>query len=111
MRSCPTRLVGFSAEVDAERSGAKQFLYQRLYLSATLEPEKDAAERVIRELFEFWMEQPEALPSSYQEKARKEPLARVVCDYLAGMTDNFIHEQYERYCRTRRKAVRVRLTN
>ena len=44
------------------------------------------------------MEKPEALPQSYQEKARQEPLARVVCDYIAGMTDNFIYDQYEKFC-------------
>ena len=54
-----------------------------------LEPEKDAAERVVTELFELWMASPESLPPSYQEKAEQEPLARVVCDYLAGMTDNY----------------------
>jgi dGTP triphosphohydrolase len=45
------------------------------------------------------MERPERLPLSYQEITRTEPLARVVCDYIAGMTENFIFEQYEKYCR------------
>jgi dGTPase len=44
------------------------------------------------------MAKPENLPSSYQEKATQEPLARIVCDYIAGMTDNYIYEQYEKYC-------------
>ena len=44
------------------------------------------------------MKQPEKLPANYQEKAEAEPRARVVCDYIAGMTDNFIYEQYEKYC-------------
>ena len=59
--------------------------------------EKNDAERVIRQLFEFWMTKPENLPQSYQEKAEQEPLARIVCDYIAGMTDNFIYEQHEKY--------------
>jgi dGTPase len=45
------------------------------------------------------MLKPQSLPTSYQEKAKREPLPRVVCDYIAGMTDNFIYEQYEKYCR------------
>ena len=61
--------------------------------------EKDDAEVVIRTLFTYWMERPSALPHQYQEKAQDEPLARGVCDYIAGMTDNFIYEQYERFCR------------
>jgi dGTPase len=44
------------------------------------------------------MKQPEKLPASYQEKAESEPRARVVCDYIAGMTDTYIYEQYEKYC-------------
>jgi dGTPase len=98
VRACPHRLATFSPEVEEERRGAKEFLYQHLYFSAALDPEKDDAERIIRQLFEFWMEKPESLPQSYQEKAGVESLARVVCDYIAGMTDNFIYEQYEKYC-------------
>jgi len=98
VRACPQRLVGLSPEVEDERRKTKDFLYKNLYYSPTLEPEKQDAERVIAELFEVWMSQPEKLPSSYQEKAEQEPLPRIVCDYIAGMTDNYIYEQYEKYC-------------
>ena len=98
VRYCPHRLVTLSLPVEQERAGAKEFLYKNLYFSAALDPEKTDAERVIRELFKFWMAKPESLPSSYREKARQEPLPRVVCDYIAGMTDNYIHEQYEKHC-------------
>jgi dGTPase len=98
VRAWPHRLATFSPEVETERRGTKEFLYRNLYCSVALDPEKSAAERVIRELFEFWMTQPESLPPSYREKSGREPLARVVCDYIAGMTDNFIYEQYEKHC-------------
>jgi dGTP triphosphohydrolase len=42
------------------------------------------------------MKRPELLPHSYQEKAGQEPLPRIICDYIAGMTDTFIYEQYDR---------------
>jgi dGTPase len=98
VRACPRRLAAFSTAVEEERRETKAFLYANLYLSAALDPEKNDAERVISELFDLWMAHPKNLPSSYQEKARKEPLSRVVCDYVAGMTDNYIYEQYEKYC-------------
>jgi dGTPase len=98
VRACHRRLVELSAPAEHERREAKEFLYENLYFSATLNPEKNDAERVISELFQFWMAKPESLPSSYQEKATQEPLPRVVCDYIAGMTDNYIYEQYEKYC-------------
>ena len=98
VRACRHRLAAFSSAVEKERSETKKFLYANLYFSAALDPEKNDAERVISELFDLWMAHPENLPSSYQEKAKQEPLSRVVCDYIAGMTDNYIYEQYEKYC-------------
>ncbi len=98
IRDCPHRLAGFSSAVEKEQRAAKKFLFANLYFSPALEPEKDDAERITRELFNFWMDQPDSLPQSYREKARQEPLPRVVCDYIAGMTDNFIYDQYEKYC-------------
>src|SRR5438270_5178606 len=98
VRACPDRLATFSPAVEEERSETKKFLYANLYFSAALDPEKSDAERVISELFDLWMAHPENLPSSYREKGKQEPLSRVVCDYIAGMTDNYIYQQYEKYC-------------
>ena len=92
------RVAAFSPTVEAERKQIKDFLYENLYYSASLAEEKDDAERIVSELFAFWMQQPSALPHYYQEKAQQESLPRVVCDYLAGMTDHFIIEQYEKHC-------------
>jgi dGTPase len=97
IRSWPKRLVSLSPEILEERRRTKEFLYQHFYYAPALQPEKENAEEVIGRLFEFWMKQPEKLPSTYQEKARHEPLARVVCDYIAGMTDTYIFEQYEKH--------------
>jgi dGTPase len=93
----PQRLISFSSEVDKERRQTKEFLYSNLYFSDALTPEKEEAERVITDLFAFWMAHPDALPIAYQQKAKSEPLARIVCDYIAGMTDNYIYERYEKH--------------
>jgi len=92
------RLAAFSPAVDAERKQTKDFLYENLYFSPALADEKDDAERIVGELFTFWMANPEALPHNYREKAKEDSLPRVICDYIAGMTDNFIFEQYEKHC-------------
>jgi dGTPase len=97
VRRWPQRLAGFSSEVDAERRQAKQFLYQNLYFSDELSPEKVDGERVIGDLFAFWLQNPGALPPSYQKKAEEEPLPRVVCDYIAGMTDTYILMLHEKH--------------
>jgi dGTPase len=96
VRAFPLRLAGFSPQVDAERRQIKEFLRVNVYQNAELDSGKEDAEKIISGLFEFWMKDPEQLPRSYQEK--DDPLPRTICDYIAGMTDNFIYEQYEKYC-------------
>ena len=98
VRHPPERLEAFSPQIEEHRDQHRQFLYDRLYLNPDLKPEKDAAERTVRELFDYWTSRPQALPASYREKTRHEPLPRVVCDYIAGMTDNFIQEQHAALC-------------
>jgi dGTPase len=101
VRQHPERLAAFSPAIEAERKQNKDFLYENLYYSPSLAGEKEDAERVVKELFAFWMEHPETLPHNYQEKAKQDSLPRVVCDYIAGMTDNFIFEQHEKHCSSR----------
>ncbi|PYX37461.1 MAG: deoxyguanosinetriphosphate triphosphohydrolase [Acidobacteria bacterium] len=97
VRSHVQRLVAFSSEVDEERRANKEFLYRNLYFSPTLSDEKVDAGVIVNSLFAYWMRNPEALPHQYQEKAQEELLPRVICDYIAGMTDTFIYEQYEHF--------------
>jgi dGTPase len=100
VRNHSERLVTFSPRVEAERKQSKEFLYENLYYSPSLSGEKEDAERIVKELFTFWMAHPVALPHNYRDKVEKkeDPLPRVICDYIAGMTDNFIFEQYEKHC-------------
>jgi len=96
VRFHPQRLASFSEKVEKQRRQAKDFLHARLYFSPDLMPEKEMAERIITELFAFWTAHPEALPEQYQTKVREESLPRVICDYIAGMTDNYILEQHQK---------------
>jgi dGTPase len=100
VREHPERIAAFSPEVEAERRQIKNFLYENLYYSPSLAGEKDDAERIVTDLFGFWMTHPSALPPHYRDKAATASLPRVVCDYIAGMTDHFILEQYEKHCRS-----------
>ncbi len=92
------RLAAFSPSAEEDRRLLKEFLYESLYYSPALAAEKEDAERITGELFAHWMEEPDDLPRNYREKAAEEPLPRVICDYIAGMTDPFIYQQYEKYC-------------
>jgi dGTPase len=97
VRRFPRRLFAFSPEVDQERRQIRDFLYQNVYFSPLLQPDKRQAEQVIAEIFSFFLKFPRELPLGYQQKARHEPLHRIVCDYVAGMTDSFILEQHRRF--------------
>jgi len=92
VRQAPERLVAFSPEVEEERREAKSFLYQTLYESKPLQPEKLKADKIVTETFDYLVAHPEALPPSYQQKVAHEKLVRVVCDYIAGMTDHYIED-------------------
>jgi dGTPase len=101
VRNHSDRLAAFSPTVEAERKQSKDFLYEHLYYSPSLAGEKDDAERIVKELFTFWMTHATTLPPNYQEKSKQDSLPRVICDYIAGMTDTFIIEQYEKHCAVR----------
>ena len=96
VRRWPERLAAFSAEVDAERAQAKRFLSEKLYHSESLRPQKADGEKIIHGLFGYWMEHPAALPESYQAQITSDDRARVICDYIAGMTDNYILDLYRK---------------
>jgi dGTPase len=94
VRRHPTRLALFSPQVEAERLQEKRYLYETLYTCVPLETEHDKAEEVVTTLFDHWINDPEELPVSHFEEVQNEGLARVVADYIAGMTDSFILLQY-----------------
>jgi len=98
VRTAGARLVGYGKDAEHDRKMVKQFLYDNLYFSADLRRDKDDAARVIKQMFAFWMSDASKLPISYQKDAESEPLARVVCDYIAGMTDTFALDQFRLHC-------------
>ena len=103
IRMHPTRLALFSPQVEAERLQEKRYLYETLYTCDALEIEHDKAEEVVTALFNFWINDPEELPQAYFDEVQDEGLARVVADYIAGMTDTFIFLQYAQIKRTVRR--------
>jgi len=103
IRSHTSRLAVFSTEAEAQRQQEKRYLYETLYTCPELSLEHDKAEEVVTVLFNFWIDQPDELPSGYVEQIETEGLARVVADYIAGMTDSFILLQYAQVKRALRR--------
>jgi dGTPase len=96
VRRYPERIAAFSPATDQQRAEAKEFLYRNLYHSASLRPQKDRGEKIVLDLFRYWIDFPAALPSSYQRQMETESPARVICDYIAGMTDNYILDLHKK---------------
>ena len=94
IRQHPVRLSVFSEQAESERLEEKRYLYDTLYSCRELELEHDKAEEVVTTLFNFWMEEKDELPQGYIDEVETEGHARVVADYIAGMTDSFILQQY-----------------
>ncbi|MDQ2835772.1 MAG: dNTP triphosphohydrolase [Acidobacteriota bacterium] len=94
VRRHPERLAQFSPQAEAERLQEKRYLYDTLYTCKALKNEHDKAEEVVTTLFDFWINDPEELPGNHFGEVENEGLARVVADYIAGMTDSFILLQY-----------------
>ena len=91
------RLAGFSPEVAGWNAELKKFLYAKLYDVRTLVEERDRSVDALEQLFRFYLERPEAMPRFYAQQAQADPDVsghRVVCDYIAGMTDHFLLKQH-----------------
>lgn len=90
VRRHPQRLVRMMPEMAEANRSLKQFLFKRVYSSPALLEERRRASESISRLFSFYLRHPEELPPDHREKASATPLHRVVCDYIAGMTDGFL---------------------
>lgn len=90
VRDLPTRLAQFTPEAAELNGQMRQLLVSRVYSYAQLMEDRSAAVDKLRTLFEFLVEHPDRVSSYYRERLAEDPPYRVVCDYLAGMTDAYL---------------------
>jgi dGTPase len=96
IRRTPRRLAGLSPDFEAARKAIKDFLYANFYNSPGQEQVHAYAEKVIGAIFKYLMANPGQLPQDHQAQISSEGLARTVADYIAGMTDSYIVQLWER---------------
>lgn len=94
VRQRPQKIVGLSPETAAMTRELKRFLYERLYRHPHVMRMQLKAERVITALFEAYIGEPAQLPFEVQAKLQERSLERLVCDYIAGMTDRYALQEY-----------------
>jgi dGTPase len=91
----------FSADMDAAMRGLREFLHARMYRHERINRARIHAARVVRELFDHFLERPARLPGEWGTRAGASgdaESARLVADYIAGMTDKFALEEHARLC-------------
>ena len=104
VRRHPGPLITYTPEVGETSRELKRFLRQNMYAHERVTHMMGEAVKVVRELFEVFMRDPRLLPSQYQEKLHESDdtpgRARIVADYVAGMTDRYALREHARLLRT-----------
>ena len=82
-------------EIEQTMQALRQFMFERVYKNPVAKGEESKARRILQELYTYYIAHPEALPQDFQPQLTFEGLPRVVCDYIAGMTDKYAMYKYD----------------
>lgn len=99
IRALDEPIVAFSAEFEAQQRALRAFLYERMYKHYKVNRMRSQAKRVLKELFDVFFAESETLPPPWRNdavQAAAHRRARIVCDYISGMTDNYAIEEHKR---------------
>lgn len=97
VRQAPAPVIAFSEDVQKTERALKSFLFEHMYRHYRVNRMSLKAQRIVRELFEMHLTHPECLPPEWYKRAEgklSNQTARVVCDYIAGMTDKYALETH-----------------
>lgn len=103
IRRAPRLLVSFSDEVADLSRELKTFLYTRMYNHHRVNRMKFKARRILENLFDAYRQDPSLLPVRFRERTKGEGKERIICDYIAGMTDRYAIDDYAKLFDPREK--------
>ncbi len=90
------KLVMFSNDMNERNRQLKAFLFKKLYRHHKVERMRVKAERFLTILFENYIENPSLLPEKHQRRYEQHGRERVICDYIASMTDRYAQDEYKK---------------
>ena len=99
VRNLDHAIVSFSREMLEDLSRLREFLMNRMYRYWKVNRTRSQARRILAEMFQLFMAEPDVLPTEWFARSQNRDeagRARVVCDYIAGMTDRFAIEEHRR---------------
>jgi dGTPase len=97
IRRAPKRLAGFSEGAASQNAALKRFLFAHIYNNPAITEDRDRSVKCLEELFAYYLATPGSMPASYEEFAQTETRHVIVCDYIAGMTDQFLLRQHREH--------------
>ena len=86
--------VTLSPEVDKALKNLRSFMFERVYHNPVAKSQESKAKDMLQRLFEYYYAHPEALPEDFHPQLSFDGMERTVCDYIAGMTDNYAVDKY-----------------
>jgi dGTPase len=99
VRGLSHALVAFSPAMNEDLSRLRQFLYDRMYRHWRVNRTRSQARRILAEMFQLYLAEPDVMPNEWGARAQAADgaaRARIVCDYIAGMTDRFAIEEHRK---------------
>ena len=90
-----TGVLGMTAEVEQAMEALRSFMFERVYKNPVAKGEEVKARRILQQLYEYYSKHPEAIPADFQPQIDFEGMERVICDYIAGMTDKYAMYKYD----------------
>jgi len=86
--------IHLSNQVEQALAELREFMFQRVYRNPVAKGEESKARDMLKRMYEYYYAHPEALPEDFQPQMSLEGMERTVCDYIAGMTDNYAVDKY-----------------
>ena len=97
IRRRPNRLAGFGEPAAAQNGELKRFLFKHIYNHPAIAEDRERSVKCLEELFIYYADRRGAMPAFYEELAQTESRHVIVCDYIAGMTDQFLLRQHHEH--------------
>ena len=98
VRALSYSVAEFSSQMQESHLALKEFLRAKMYRHSEVNRSMSKARRIVKDLFSLFYDEPHLLPEEWQElcdKPGSEATARIICDYIAGMTDRFAVEEHK----------------
>ena len=86
--------IELSPDVEEAFDDLRSFLFERVYRNPIAKGEEAKAKDLLKRLYEYYISHPQALPADFQPQLSFDGMERTVCDYIAGMTDNYALDKF-----------------